>query len=1029
MGRPAWRSQVRKCRLKNWYFTMSSLLPFRSSPAVRSTRRLALIALTLSLAALGAVMPATASTVPYRTDGDLVALASRVIHGRVLSVRTEAGDSNRIYTVARIAVLEDLTGVDESIVEVRELGGRIGIDEMFIAGTPGYFAGQEVLLLLERGPRGLRNVALAFSAFHVVPEGVVGAGAGVVRFAAGLDVPGERAESRRTRTLAEMRTIVGAVKGVRPVRPAAVVQMAEAVRVEEPFTLLGSSRWRQADSGTTVNFYRNIDRPHPLTSGNIDTEIDIAAAAWTNPTTASLILANGGTRSAGGATNVFCTAVNAGAGLVSFEDPEEDAGAGVLAIGGYCASGPTTIVNGQSFSSISHAYVVFNQAASLSAPYRVAPNFTRVLTHEIGHAIGLGHPCGGTGAPACTTPLQANLMYPSCCAPTAPLPPAIGPDDLAGLEFIYPQSTAPPPPPACTFTVTPTSMSYGPGGGSSGVSVTPSAETCAWTASSSATWVTLTGTAGGTGTGQIGYSVGPNSGLARSAQLTVAGRTVTLNQSGDVDSDGDGLPDSYEIAFGLNPNSAIGVDGAGGDPDGDGLTNLQEFQAQPSTHPRGFQRRYLAEGAVNAFFSTEIDILNPDAQAAKTLVRIQPEGQTERTIVINVPSLTRVTLSTQTLGALTTAPFSTLIEADRPLVVDRTMTWDGTGYGSHAETAVDAPSTTWYLAEGSTSGPFSLFYLLQNPNAATVSATITFLRPAGNPPVVRTYSLPPNSRTTVPVDSAAPELASTDVSGVIASAQPIIVERAMYLDRPGQPFAAGHESAGVTAPSTSWFLAEGATGSFFEMFVLVANPNPTPANVAVDYLLTNGSVLTKNYAVAANSRFTIWVDEEQFPSGSGNRALASVNCSMRVRSTNSVPIIVERAMWWPQPNWYEAHNAPGITVTGTRWALAGGEVGGPSALHTFVLVANTSATAGQARVTVYFEDGTSAQSTINLLANSRTNVSIADTFPSSNGRRFAIIVDSLGGTPAQLVVERSMYSNAGGVVWSAGTAAVATRLQ
>jgi hypothetical protein len=251
----------------------------------------------------------------------------------------------------------------------------------------------------------------------------------------------------------------------------------------------------------------------------------------------------------------------------------------------------------------------------------------------------------------------------------------------------------------------------------------------------------------------------------------------------------------------------------------------------------------------------------------------------------------------------------------------------------------------------------------------------------------------------------------------------------MYLNRPGQPFAAGHESAGVTAPSTDWFLAEGTTGPFFELFVLIANPNPGAATVAVDYLQTNGTVLTKSYTIAGSSRFTIWVDEEQFPSLSGNRALASASVSMRVRSTNGVPIIVERAMWWPQPFWYEAHNAPGTTTTGTRWALAGGEVGGPTALQTYVLIANTSAAAGQARLTIYFEDGTSAQTTVNLLASSRTNVSIGNTFPVAAGRRFSVIVDSLGASPAQLVVERAMYSNAGGVTWSAGTAAVATKLQ
>ena len=217
------------------------------------------------------------------------------------------GDNNRILTrVARVAVLEDLTGVDESIVEVRELGGRIGIDAMFVAGAPDYLAGQEVLLLLERGPQGLRNVALSFSAFHVVPGGATGAAAGVVRFAAGLDVLGEQGESRRTCTLAEMRTIVGAVKGVQPVRPAAVSRDGAAVRVEQPFTLLGTARAgvRPTAAPRSTGIATPIGRIRSPAA--TDTEITTATAAWTNPTTASLILANGGTRSSA-STDVRCT--------------------------------------------------------------------------------------------------------------------------------------------------------------------------------------------------------------------------------------------------------------------------------------------------------------------------------------------------------------------------------------------------------------------------------------------------------------------------------------------------------------------------------------------------------------------------------------------------------------------------------------------------------------------------------------------------------------------------------------------------
>lgn len=45
------------------------------------------------------------------------------------------------------------------------------------------------------------------------------------------------------------------------------------------------------------------------------------------------------------------------------------------------------------------------------------------------------------------------------------------------------------------------------------------------------------------------------------------------------DTDSDGLPDGWEVGIGFNPLSAVGRDGGGGDPDGDGFTNRQEYLA------------------------------------------------------------------------------------------------------------------------------------------------------------------------------------------------------------------------------------------------------------------------------------------------------------------------------------------------------------------------------------------------------------------------------------------------------------------
>ncbi len=503
--------------------------------------------------------------------------------------------------------------------------------------------------------------------------------------------------------------------------------------------------------------------------------------------------------------------------------------------------------------------------------------------------------------------------------------------------------------------------------------------------------------------------------------------------SGTVDTDGDGLPDAWETEFGLNPRSPSGDDGAGGDPDGDGLTNAEERTG--GTHPRGFHRRLFAEGVSNDFFTTRFAVLNAEATAARVLFRFLRTDGAPVVHALTVPARARITLDPRAIAGIAVDPYSTVVESDGPIVADRTMSWDATGYGSHAETAIGSASTTWFLAEGATHGAFDLFYLIQNPGNADAQVTVRYLRPAPQPPLEKTYVVGANRRATIWVDretfGGQLLLAAADVSAAITSTAPVVVERSMYMTSGTQAFGAGHESAGITSAATTWFLAEGATGSFFDLFILVANPDPAAAAaVRATYLLPDGTSLVKDYTVAAASRLTISVDNERFD---GQPLLSDTAVSTVVASTNGVPIVVERAMWWPGGSagpWYEGHNSPGATATGTAWAFADGEAGGAAGAATYLLVANTGSAAASVRVTVFVEGGATEERIFTVAAGSRFNVDVAAAFGAAVAdRRFGALVESLGSAPAPIVVERAMYTNAGGRLWAAGTDALGTRLR
>ena len=100
-------------------------------------------------------------------------------------------------------------------------------------------------------------------------------------------------------------------------------------------------------------------------------------------------------------------------------------------------------------------------------------------------------------------------------------------------------------PAVCTYAISPETAAHNENAGTGSFAVTAPAS-CAWSAISDRSWLTVTAGAQGSGTGSVAYTVTRNVETAeRSGRITVAGRVFTVRQSGD---EGDAPVCTYSVS-------------------------------------------------------------------------------------------------------------------------------------------------------------------------------------------------------------------------------------------------------------------------------------------------------------------------------------------------------------------------------------------------------------------------------------------------------------------------------------------------
>jgi len=305
--------------------------------------------------------------------------------------------------------------------------------------------------------------------------------------------------------------------------------------------------------------------------------------------------------------------------------------------------------------------------------------------------------------------------------------------------------------------------------------------------------------------------------------------------------------------------------------------------------------------------------------------------------------------------------------------------------------AVVNPGTTWYLAEGSTAWGFTTYISIENPNTVPVTARATYMTSTG-PVAGGDLPLPAMSQTTLyPVALLGAVDFSTKVECL--EGMTIAVDRTMNFESSIPNWGlvnATHDSVGVTAPATTWYLPEGSSAWGFECWLLIQNPNAGAATCTVTYMIENEAPQTFVKTVPANSRATFNMEDD----------IGQKDASIKVES--DLPVIPERAMY--RENRTQAQDSIGTITPALDYYLAEGTTAW--GFTTYVLVQNPNPTPTDVTVTYMTSAGPQVQPAFTMPANSRETIRVND-IPAVSSIDLSTKVS--GSQP--IIAERAMYWN------------------